>query len=457
MIEEATAAAAGCGVEGEHGQQPVDGRLRPGVGVDPAVDLDAVERGPRGGVVGRPAAGVRAEEPAGRQAAQGQEAGRRGQVGGREQPGDASLGAVGDLRLARNRGPRVVGSTGGQHLRRERPGVGQPRRAQRRPAEHLSRPAQGLRCLTTPRVPEALRQGPGQDRPERPDGRLARPHRRDAFGQPAERRAGALVVGLGPNVCGQPQARLGRGVGTPGDEPRRDPHVVGNEPLPVGAEASAVEGVQSQVQPVTKERRHRGVDGAERGIPLTDRPQRPGQPVGLGGVRGVGRVRGLRREVEGAVGLHPERDVAGVRPGRVLEVGQRAQQTPGIGQRSGGALCRGAHEDDGRASDVVGVVRALRPVAGCRVEGPTADPRPPAAGVGVGVGPRSQTDRVCSDVDRRVEGAGGQRGRRRAASAGAQGSSAAPAPGRSWSRPMPVRRRRRHRRRGRFRPGRRWR
>ena len=159
---------------------------------------------------------------------------------------------------------------------------------------------------------------------------------------------------------GQTQDRLGRGVGAVGDQPGRRTPPVDVEVAAIGIQHLPVDRVDGQGETSLEETGERRVGLLERGVPLPQRPDRAGEPVRRVAVRRVGQLDRLRARVQGAVGLHPQHDVAGVPAGDGLQVGQATQHLERA--RSAGrvlGLLPVADVDDGGARQVVGVERAL--------------------------------------------------------------------------------------------------
>ena len=348
----------------------MDRGLGTGVAVDGAVGRDAVEGDPGGRVVGRGTGRVGAEEP--RRDDAGEPVPR---AAGGDQRLHARVDAVGDLvRVEPGRQPAVVGPAGGQHPRVEGERVAGRRARQARVAEDVTGPGQRGRHLRGPGVPVRAGQRPRQHAAEGPGAGVAAGHLRDAVGEPGQHVPG-LVGAAGALVGDQPEHRLGGGVGALGDQPGRGAPAVDLEVLPVPAQHLAVERGDGQVEPVLQEAGERGVGVPEGGVPLAERPDGAGQPVGRVAVGRVGQLLRLGARVQGAVGLHPEHDVAGVRAGRGLQVGETAEHLEGAGAaRRGAGLPPVAQVHDGGAGHVVGVERALPVGVGGRVVGAAADP-----------------------------------------------------------------------------------
>ena len=111
----------------------------------------------------------------------------------------------------------------------------------------------------------------------------------------------------------------------------------------------AVDGADREVEPVARGRPRTPVAGRRRlegGVALAERPDGARQPVGRVAVGRVGQLHRIGARVQRAVGLHPEHDVAGVRAGRGLQVGQAAQQL--VGLRRGCPSSRSAASAAGR-------------------------------------------------------------------------------------------------------------
>lgn len=159
------------------------------------------------------------------------------------------------------------------------------------------------------------------------------------------------------------------------------------------------------MQPVEQERCEARIRLAEDRIALAERPHGTGEPVRLARVGRIGQLHGDRARVQRAVLLLPQHHASGVLPGRRLEVGQGAEHVAGVvpalrvSRRD-----RVPQEHDRGTCDVVGVVRALAPVPGGGVPGPSADPAVAARAVGIRVGPRRPDDRTRTDLVRRVRG-----------------------------------------------------
>ena len=341
----------------------MDGRLGPGVVVHVAVALDAVH-GPAGRrVVGRLTGRVRAEVPRRHHAGQPPDPGGAGDVGGGEQRLQPRVDAVGDLRAVDpGRQPTVVRSAGGEHPRVEDRGVPGGGRDQRRVAQGHRRAGERRRHLRAPAVPDRSRQPPGPHGTERPAARVAATqggHGRRELDQRVPRRGGGRP---GPDVRREAEHRLCGRVAAVDNQPGRRLLAVDVPELPVTRQRLALQGRDAQVQPVLEKAGEDGVGATEGRVALTQRPDRAGQPVGLGAVRRVGLLVNDGARVQGAVRLHPEHDVAGVGAGRGLEVPHRAQQVEGLGPTRGLAgLLPVPQVDDRRAGDVVGVERALPP------------------------------------------------------------------------------------------------
>ncbi len=380
----------------------------PGVEVHGAVRVDPVVGGSGGRVVGGDAGWVLAEEPAGCDAGELPQAGR---VGGRrdgEQGQYAGAGAVGDLRAVDRRGPpQVVRPGRGQQVRGEDGRVGHGGAQQSRLVQRGGGGGQGGGHLRGPGMPLRARCRRGQDRPVRPGARGAGTHVGDAVGQLGERAAGdGAAAGL--DVGGQAEHGLRTGIGIAGDQPRRHPQAVRELVLPVAGQHLPVERRDGQIQALPEEGGEGGVGAAEVGVALAERPDGAGQPVRGARVGGIRRVGGGGRGVETAVGLHPQHDIAGVRSGRGLQVGQPAQQLVGL---VAAVLIAELHPvpqvDDRGAGDVVGVVGAL-PVGVVRgVVGAAAGDLVAAGGQVVGVDPQH------SDRGLAAEQVGGVSGLRR--------------------------------------------
>ena len=146
---------------------------------------------------------------------------------------------------------------------------------------------------------------------------------------PSLSRARACAGGggaAGPDVGREPEDRLGGGVGALGDQP-------GRGTAAVDLEVAAVLGRA----PAGRSRRPRGPCAAEEGARTRGRragtrrtPRRAPRSCGRASRTrrcrtGPGSSFGLGARVQGAVGLHPEHHVAGVRAGGGLQVGQAAQ------------------------------------------------------------------------------------------------------------------------------------
>ena len=258
------------------------------------------------------------------------------------------------------------------------------------------------RRQAAPPVPHRAGQRPGADRSHRPGPGVAAAHLRDALAELSQRGARGRRAARA-DVRREPEDRLGRGVRTVGDEPGGGLLAVDVEVLAVRVEDLPVHGPDGELEPVAQEARERRVGAAEGRVALAERPDRAGQPVGRVAVGRVGLLGGLGARVQGAVGLHPQHDVAGVRAGRGLQVGQAAQhlvrRLPARGRAGGPPV---AQVDDRGPADVVGVERALAPRVGRRVVGAAADVLEGAVGVGLGVGPQHADRGFVREPVRRV-------------------------------------------------------
>lgn len=410
------ASNARVGVQGEHRQQPVDGRLGTGVAVDRAVAGHAVERPAGRGVVHRLAGRVVAEVPGPGHACEvAERAAARGVVHG-EQVLQRRVGAIGDLGAVHRRWQPAVFRAGaheqvGCEARGLADGSLAPGRTlpRRRHATAIDRgsPRQRSRHLVAPGVPVRARPGPRHERPERPLPRVAQWHGRDPVGE-LPQRAPPLTRPPGLGVRAQPVHRLRGRVRTVGDEPRRPAQPIRTHVLAVRrAQHLAVHRAEGQLQPPPQEAREVRVVVGECRVPLTQRPDRPRQPVA---VTGVGRVRQLdwfRGWVERSVRLHPQHDVAAVRAGVGLQVGQPAQQLVGVLAArglAGGTPVPQVH--DRSARDVVGVERALRVRVGLGVVGAAADALVAAVLARLGIGPQHADSGLGAEAVGRVPGLG---------------------------------------------------
>ena len=376
-------------VEGDHRQQPVDRRLRPGVVVDLARAGDPVVGHPGGGVVHRLTGRVGAEVPSGHDPGEAERSIPAARVRRREQRLQARVGAVRDLRgVAPGRHPAVVGPARGQQPGVERERVAHRALAQLAVTQRHRGAGQPGRRQAAPPVPHRAGQRPGADRSHRPGPGVATAELGDALAEPSQRGARGRRA-AGADVRREPQDSLGRGVRPVGDEPGRRFLAVDVEVLAVLVEDLPVHGSDGELEPVAQEARERRVGAAEGGVALAERPDGAGQPVGRVAVGRVGLLGGLGTRVQGAVGLHPQDDVAGVGAGRGLQVGQAAQQVvrrlPARGRAGGPPV---AQVDDRGPADVVGVERPLPPRVGRRVVDAAAHVPEAAVGVGLGVGPQ---------------------------------------------------------------------
>ncbi|MDQ1126267.1 hypothetical protein QE428_001300 [Microbacterium sp. SORGH_AS 505] len=250
--------------------------------------------------------------------------------------------------------------------------------------------------LRTPGVPDRRGLRPRQHGIVRPLPIRAVGHRGDTRGELTQRRR-CRSVGTGFDTSRQTEHSLSRGIRPVRDEPRRDALAVRGGPPAVRRQDLTVQRIQREVEAVVEERGESGVLVLEGGVPLAEGPQRPREPVTR---TAVGRIRQLDRlggRVEGAVGLHPQDDVAGIRSVGRLEVRDRPQQLVRlVATVVVAGLLEVADVDDRGARDVVGVVGALPPVPGLGVEGSAADPFEGPAVTGIGVRPRHDERRLLS-------------------------------------------------------------
>ena len=242
-------------------------------------------------------------------------------------------------------------------------------RASERSPRASARLGEGGRHLRGPGVPVRARERPRQHPAEGPGPGVATGELGDAVGEAGQGVAGSGgVAATGADVGGQAEHGLGGGVGALGDQPRGRPAAVDLEVLAVVDEHLAVDRVDGEVHPVGEEAGEVRVGVPEGGVALAEGPDRACQPVGRLAVARVGQLDRLGARVEGAVGLHPQHDVAGVGAGDGLQVGQAAQHLVGrVAAVRRPGLLPVADVDDRGAGHVVGVERPLAPGVGGRV------------------------------------------------------------------------------------------
>jgi len=237
-------------------------------------------------------------------------------------------------------------------------------------------------------VPVRKGQCPRSYGAERPRALAAVRQGRDALGELPQRPPGRGAA-AGLDVGGQAQDRFSGGVRAVDDEPRRRAPAVDRLPGAVPVQDLSIEGGDGQVEPLPQEVRERRIGAPPGGVALAERPHHAGQPVRRAAVGRIGQLRRLGARVEGAVRLHPEDHVAGVRPGRRLQVGQAAQQRIRRGPAARGAgLPPVPQVHHRRARDVVGVEGTLAVGVVGRIVGPAADPPVRSVRIRLGIGPQ---------------------------------------------------------------------